>query len=94
MEGLLPRRCRMFDTPGVPHPFQLHARLNPEEVLLGALTKPGQGSPIFQPSWLPRPLRATPAVVYSATEPPSLTVQTYRAHRQLAPCIATCSQRP
>ena len=32
VEGLLPRRCRMFDTPGVPHPFQLHARLNPEEV--------------------------------------------------------------
>ncbi len=33
VDGLLPRRCRMFDTPGVPHPFQLHARLNPEEVL-------------------------------------------------------------
>ncbi len=32
VEGLLPKRCRMFDTPGVPHPFQLHARLRPEEV--------------------------------------------------------------
>ena len=30
--GLMPPRCNMFDTPGVPHDFQLSSRLSPEEV--------------------------------------------------------------
>ncbi|CAL5226853.1 g9719 [Coccomyxa viridis] len=30
--GLMPARCKMFDTPGVPHAHQLSSRLNPEEV--------------------------------------------------------------
>ncbi|CAL8464068.1 g3603 [Coccomyxa elongata] len=30
--GLMPPRCNMFDTPGVPHNFQLSSRLSPEEV--------------------------------------------------------------
>ena len=32
MPGLMPPRCKMFDTPGVPHAHQLSSRLNPEEV--------------------------------------------------------------
>ena len=32
VEGVLPKRCKMFDTPGVPHPYQLHARLTADEV--------------------------------------------------------------
>ena len=31
--GLMPPRCKMFDTPGVPHAFQLSSRLGPEEVV-------------------------------------------------------------
>ena len=72
VEGLLPRRCRMFDTPGVPHPFQLHARLNPEEVLLSSHDKArpfGRRYSILRRSSRRQSLdRATPAVVYSATE--------------------------
>ena len=30
--GLMPPRCKMFDTPGVPHAHQLSSRLNSEEV--------------------------------------------------------------
>ncbi len=30
--GLMPPRCKMFDTPGVPHAHQLSSRLDPEEV--------------------------------------------------------------
>lgn len=32
VEGLMQQRCGMFDTPGVPHPHQLSAHLDPEEV--------------------------------------------------------------
>ena len=32
VEGILAKGCKMFDTPGVPHTYQLHARLTPEEV--------------------------------------------------------------
>jgi hypothetical protein len=32
VEGLMPAKCGMFDTPGVPHPHQLAAYLDPEEV--------------------------------------------------------------
>lgn len=32
--GLMPPGCKMFDTPGVPHDFQLSSRLTPEEVML------------------------------------------------------------
>ena len=35
VDGILSKRCKMFDTPGVPHPYQLHARLSPEEVRPG-----------------------------------------------------------
>ena len=30
--GLMPPKCNMFDTPGVPHDFQLSSRLSAEEV--------------------------------------------------------------
>lgn len=30
--GLMPPRCNMFDTPGVPHDFQLSSRLSADEV--------------------------------------------------------------
>lgn len=29
---VFPHYIRLFDTPGVPHPYQLSARLTPEEV--------------------------------------------------------------
>lgn len=32
VDGLMPPRCSMFDTPGVPHHHQLAAVLTPEEV--------------------------------------------------------------
>ena len=32
VEGLMPAKCGMFDTPGVPHKHQLAAHLDPEEV--------------------------------------------------------------
>lgn len=32
VEGLMPARCGMFDTPGMPHSHQLAAKLDPEEV--------------------------------------------------------------
>ncbi|EIE24775.1 hypothetical protein COCSUDRAFT_10321, partial [Coccomyxa subellipsoidea C-169] len=32
--GLMPPRCNMFDTPGVPHDFQLSSRLSADEVKL------------------------------------------------------------
>ncbi|KAK9814077.1 hypothetical protein WJX72_000361 [[Myrmecia] bisecta] len=32
VDGLMPPRCKMFDTPGVPHSYQLSSRLSPEEV--------------------------------------------------------------
>lgn len=32
VEGLMPGRCMMFDTPGVPHPHQLTSMLQPDEV--------------------------------------------------------------
>ncbi len=32
VEGLMPGKCMMFDTPGVPHAHQLTALLQPEEV--------------------------------------------------------------
>jgi len=49
VEGLLPRRCRMFDTPGVPHPFQLHARLRPEEVNRPSIGAPQRSKPSTTP---------------------------------------------
>lgn len=30
--GVLPPKCKMFDTPGVPHKFQLTSRLQADEV--------------------------------------------------------------
>ena len=35
VQGLMPARCGMFDTPGVPHAHQLAAYLDPEEVRQG-----------------------------------------------------------
>lgn len=40
VEGLMPARCGMFDTPGVPHSHQLAAKLDPEEV--------GNGTDLFR----------------------------------------------
>lgn len=34
VEGLMPERCMMFDTPGVPHAHQLTSMLQPDEVKL------------------------------------------------------------
>jgi hypothetical protein len=36
VEGLMPARCGMFDTPGVPHAHQLAAYLDAEEVRQGS----------------------------------------------------------
>lgn len=30
--GVMPPKCKMFDTPGVPHKFQLTSRLSADEV--------------------------------------------------------------
>lgn len=32
MPGVMPPKCKMFDTPGVPHKFQLTSRLQADEV--------------------------------------------------------------
>ena len=32
VEGLLQSRCKMWDTPGVPHRFQLSSKLTADEV--------------------------------------------------------------
>ena len=42
VEGLMPERCGMFDTPGVPHAHQLAAFLDPEEVKRSGLKPPLQ----------------------------------------------------
>ena len=32
VSGVMPPKCKMFDTPGVPHKFQLTSRLSADEV--------------------------------------------------------------
>ena len=34
VEGVFPSACRLWDTPGVKHHYQLSSKLNPDEVLL------------------------------------------------------------
>lgn len=36
VEGVFPSACRLWDTPGVKHHYQLSSKLNPDEVLLPA----------------------------------------------------------
>ena len=38
VEGLLQSGCRMWDTPGVPHRFQLSSKLTADEVCLCTLS--------------------------------------------------------
>ena len=39
MDGLLPGKARLFDTPGVPHNYQLSSRLGKEELDLAMPSK-------------------------------------------------------
>lgn len=34
VDGLLQSGCKMWDTPGVPHPYQLSSKLSAEEVTI------------------------------------------------------------
>lgn len=46
VDGVMQGRCRMFDTPGVPHTHQLSSLLSADEVLIYS-TNPPSSPPLF-----------------------------------------------